>query len=225
MRVVAWNAKVGRSDKNFKNGLNDLIDALNPGVICLQEAKDYTSVLRNSFGNRFWVYTHTDWKESNDNPILVRQNYNKKERGDGWNTCRMDTGWEGPNGHQHPGRTWTYVLVDGIWIMSYHRVTGGKKKNRDAFAEEFDRTVDWINKKDPDGGSVLIVGDHNIGPKDGDKKGSKKIASVVSGNVAFDNEDPGIDYAIRRNQKVSTAERKGSYGSDHKAFLVVTPED
>lgn len=217
MKIVAWNAKVGRTDAAVKKSLGQIIDDHHPAVICLQEAKGYVDVARSVGG--YHTYAHGDWAESNDNFVMVRDNYDKKERGNGWNTLRCTTRWEGPHGQPHAGRTWTWVLVDGIYVMSYHRVTGGKAKNRSAFKEEYNRTVEFINARRAS--AFVVFGDHNIGPKEDTQFGSKQIASAVSGSCRFDPRDPGIDYAICRNQQ-GEVKRTKLYGSDHKMVLFTT---
>lgn len=222
MRVVAWNAKVNRSDDGFGDALGNLIRDLNPGVILLQEAAAYVNVMRNRFDNEWRTYAHGDWNESNACPVMVNRRYGKKERGaeHGWDTVRCHTGWTGPNGHKHPGRTWTWVYVDGRFLLSLHRVTGAKKKNKQAAQEEYATLVDYIDWRP--GESVVLFGDHNIGPKEKNPDWSSwHIADHVNGSTRFDPDTPGVDYAICRNQK-GTVSRKKPYGSDHKAVLLTT---
>lgn len=225
MKIVSWNVEVNRSDDEVKKALKNLISDHGPNVICLQEAKQNVDMLKNHFGHDnggdWWVYAHGEWDESNNCPVMVRDNYSKKSRGDGWDTLRTTTTWEGPNGNKHKGRTWTYVLVDGIWIMSYHRCTGGKSKNKSASQEERRVTVDWINQRDS--GPVLVFGDHNYNPKEQDPGWSSwNIANDVSGSVRYDKDEVTVDFAICRNLKAQTVERVGSYGSDHHAVKFVT---
>jgi exonuclease III len=224
MRIVSWNAEVNRTDDEFGDALANLIRDLNPGVICLQEAGAYVNVCRNRFADDWWTYAHNDWNEANNDPVLVSRRYAEKQRGDahGWNTLRNKTGWEGPHGHAHPGRTWTWVYVDGRFVMSLHRVTGGKKKNKAAFKEERANLVAWIEARPDD--PIIVIGDHNIGPYDKATAGSWEVAYDVSGSCRHDDDDAGIDYAVCKRQKASEVKRVGSYGSDHKALLFVTAD-
>lgn len=216
MRVVSWNAEVNRSDSEFRSGFDKLVAAHNPAVVLLQEAGDYIDCLKNSYGNKWHVYAKTGWDESTNCPVLVRSSYNAKSYGDpnGWGTVRMSTGWEGPNGHAHPGRTWTYCKVDGHWFLSLHRVTGGNAKNKSAFHEEYDELVAWIGAHDDI--PTLVFGDHNCHPGDRWKGASVLVAEAVHGNLAHPG--GGIDYAIRRNYRGSVT-KGNAYGSDHQCVI------
>ena len=213
MKVLTWNAKVGRPNDEFGDALQQLIRDTEPDVIVLQEAGKYTEVLKKRFGKKWYVYAKSGWDESDMNPVLVwKKGHQKKKYGKGWGTVRTHKTWTGPQGGDHKGRTWTWVHVDEHRIMSYHRCTGGKDQNKDAFVEEYDVTSGWIRKQTV---PVIIFGDHNCGPKATHKGSSKKIAQSVDGRVIFDTEEPGIDYVLSKGVRGTTNRLKKDYGSDH----------
>lgn len=229
-RIVSWNTKVGRGDDAIVSALKSLIKDLNPDVICLQECKGYANAIRHEFGvnngGQWQVMFTNDWPEAQSNPVLVHKRYGHNEHGepDGWNTLRTHKTWTGPQGGDHQGRTWTWVKVGGIYVMSLHRATGMTKGNKDAGQEEAATIEDWMRKKGLDQ-RFVIIGDHNIGPKkDSPAWSSKQIALNVGGSVRFDKDDPGIDYAITRNVKAQNVARKQKYGSDHRAVVFVVEQ-
>jgi endonuclease/exonuclease/phosphatase family metal-dependent hydrolase len=215
-RVVSWNMKVGRNHQTVLDGLADLIKATNPSVVCLQEAKGYVGDLRKRFGNQWHIYAQNDWEEAADNPVMtLAAQYKGKKRGDpnGWDTLRTTTHWVGPQGGGHKGRTWTWAKCDGLWVMSFHRVTAGKDKNQAAFRETYDNVGKWIGGHSP----CLILGDHNCGPGATFAWASKPLAQTAGGTISAPSSG-GIDYAIQHNVK-GTVVTKGNYGSDHPAIL------
>lgn len=225
LRVVAWNCKVNRPPGDVANGLRNLIQDQDPDVVCLQEAGDYVSKIKQEFGvdhgGAWRVYCHNDWTKANDCPVMVHKRFNAKTRGDpdGWNTIRTKTEWTGPSGHTHKGRTWTWVKVDSRFVCSFHRCTGGKGKNKASAKEEYDVMCEWISDRTDE--RIIVLGDHNIGPQEQDPYWSSwGIADHCHGSTRFDNGDAGIDYAICRNQKGDVVRTK-TYGSDHKAVRIV----
>jgi endonuclease/exonuclease/phosphatase family metal-dependent hydrolase len=219
MRIVSWNAKVGRPNDEFERDLRELIADQKPDVICLQEAGKYTQVLRNKFTD--WnTYARQGWSESDMNPVMVKKKplWRKRKRGKGWDTLRTKTVWEGPQGGEHTGRTWTWVQVGGMRIMSFHRCTGGKDKNKAAFVEEARVVTPWIESNVK---PTFVFGDHNCGPRQDHKGASHNIAQAVNGRVLFDAADPGIDYAIADGVKGTVRHLNKKYGSDHRAVLFV----
>jgi exonuclease III len=214
LKIVSWNTKVGRGDKVVGDNLHDLIQDTDPDVICLQEADGYVDMLKNRYGDHWWVYAKNGWEESQHNPVMVRKSVDEKKTfEEGWNVARYTTKWHGPQGGSHNGRTWTFVNVNGIWVMSFHRCTDGNGKNKAAFQDEFDRVVKWSsNRSKP----WIIFGDHNCGPKKTFKGASKNIANKVGGKIRHDG---GIDYAITKNLKGSVNHLNKSYGSDHAACV------
>lgn len=214
-RVLSWNAKVGRDNKQVTDGLADLIDNTNPDVVCLQESMKYVKSIRDRFGDHWFVYAHDEWEESNMNPVMVRKKgHDKQQRGEGWNTVRTATVWTGPQGGTHKGRTWTFVKVKDLWVMSFHRCTGGHDQNKDAFMEEFDQVLKWVKNRGES--PLLIIGDHNCGPKADFPGSSWRIKNKIDG--AITNTDAGVCYAIKRGIP-GTMVSKGAHGSDHPAIL------
>lgn len=212
--MVSWNAKVSRDPQQVMSGLRDIVGDLDPDVVCLQEFKGYMKALRDTFGGDWFIYAHADWDESNDNPLMVRRaGHEQLERGvkNGWDTLRTRTDWTGPHGNVHHGRTWTWAKVSGVWVMSFHRVTGGNGKNRAAFAEEHDAVVTWLGNHQP----AVVIGDHNCGPHVTTYPNtSRLIADHAGGGI---DHHGGIDYAIvvDANGEVTW---HGKHGSDHPAI-------
>lgn len=210
---------MNRSDDQVGDSLAQLIADWLPDVICLQEAQGYLDVLRNRFDCGWWTYAHKDWKESGHNPVLTRRDlYSQKHRGqaDGWDTVRTTEKWVGPQGGSHKGRTWTWVKVQGLWVMSLHRCTDGDGKNKAQFGAEYDALCKWMRNHSP----CVVLGDHNCGPKKTHPGASKLVAQAVGGACRYDDTDPGIDYALTLGRK-GTLERGKPYGSDHGATLLV----
>lgn len=198
------------------DGLATLIDSTNPDVVCLQEFKGYVGKARDRFGGNWFIYAHNDWAESNDNPVMVRKAGHEQAERDtknGWDTLRTTTDWTGPQGGTHHGRTWTWVKVSGVWVLSFHRCTGGKDRNQRAFMEEYDTVVTWIGNHTP----CLVIGDHNCGKSATFPGASKLIAQEVGGSLSG-HPEADIDYAIQTGVKGSL-DVKGSQGSDHRAII------
>ena len=216
-RVASWNCKVGRGDDAVGDGLRELIADHDPDVICLQEGMHYVDMLRHRFDGWF-VYARGGWPESDNCPVMVRKNgREKKEYGDGFNTLRYTTKWVGPQGGAHDGRTWTYVNVDGITVMSLHRCTGGKDKNAEAFYDEYQKLTAFLKDREK---PVVIFGDHNCGPSKTFKGASKNVATDTESKISHDG---GIDYVIRRGIK-GTVKHGKAYGSDHECAVFTVTE-
>jgi exonuclease III len=215
-KVVSWNTKVNRDPGTVGNNLQDLIDDTKPDIICLQEAGGYVSMLKNRFGEKWWVYAKSGWEESQMNPVLVwKKDRAKQTYEDGWNTLRYQTKWTGPQGGVHYGRTWTWVLVDDAVVMSFHRCTNGSGSNSNAFIDEHDKVVNWAGHRNR---PWLVLGDHNCGPAKTFAGSSKKIAMHTESWIRSDPADPGIDYAITHGME-GTVKHGKAYGSDHEAII------
>jgi endonuclease/exonuclease/phosphatase family metal-dependent hydrolase len=215
LKVVGWNCKVGRGDDAVAESLRALIADTHPDVICLQEAMHYVDMLRNRFDDDWHVYAHGGWPESTNCPMLVSRDHSKKSYDGGWDTLRTHTPWTGPQGGHHDGRTWTWVKVEGKVVASLHRCWGGTGRNSESFQEEHDKIAAFIDGRDE---PVLFLGDHNVGPRDDAAGSSKRIAHKVDGSVRFDEDEPGIDYALCKRIK-GKVKRTKTYGSDHKAVV------
>lgn len=211
--VASWNCKVGRDPDAVVKNVKALIDDSGAQVVCLNEAQGYTEALHRRFDEHFYVYAKQGWEKSDANPILVRRGQgNRQGYGQGWGTLRYKTPWVGPQGGDQHGRTWHWAKVDGINIMSLHRCTDGDGKNKEAFSDEYDALCKWIKQQDM---PVLIIGDHNCGPKVDYYGSSKNIAQHTESKISHDG---GIEYAIRNGVKGSIRHGK-SYGSDHEAVI------
>lgn len=213
--VASWNCKVGRDPDTVVKKVKALIDDTGAQVVALQEAKQYTEALHRRFDEHFYVYAKTGWPESTNCPLLVRRGQgNRQGYGQGWGTVRYTTPWVGPQGGHHDGRTWHWALVNGYALMSLHRCTDGDGRNSEAFQTEHDKLVAWIEAQEL---PVLILGDHNCGPKADYYGSSRRVAEHANGKVQAP--DGGhVDYAIKRDCPGSI--RLGhAYGSDHEAVV------
>ena len=213
-RVLAWNAKVGRKPTDVMAGLETLIESNDPDVVALQEFKGYVGQLRDRFAGKWWIYAHNDWPEANDNPVMVSHAFGQKHRGgeDGWNTLRTETEWTGPQGGDHQGRTWTWVKVAGVFVLSLHRCTDGNGRNSEAFTEEARHLTKWIRNHTP----AVVIGDHNCG-KGADFPGASRLVATDVGGRIKGIEDVPVDYALEHGIK-GTAKVLNGHGSDHRAI-------
>lgn len=214
-KVASWNVKVNRPNKDVTDGVKKVMDNTGAKVICLQEASKYIGALKDRFGEHWFVYHTSGWDEAADDPVLVHRSMRDKHGAEdqAWGTLRYTTKWTGPQGGVHQGRTWTWVKVGGLLVMSFHRCTGGKDQNADAFKVEHDKVVDFIKAQDMD---VLVFGDHNCGAKADFKGSSFRIAEHVGGKTR---DDGGVDYAITRGCGGSVRDTDKMYVSDHSAVV------
>jgi endonuclease/exonuclease/phosphatase family metal-dependent hydrolase len=216
-KIVTWNCRVGRGSKTVAKGLAQLIKDENPDVICLQEAMNYVTYLRLRFP--LWrIYCNRSWDEADNCPVMVRRTLPRgHRRRQGWGWVRVQQGWVyRPNNAEHPGRTWTWVMVAGVAIMSLHRVAGQTGENRKSLLEETDRLIDWLAKHE----KVVIIGDTNQSPRSSDPESLNAIAEDFDARLVFDKERPGIDYALVKGIEGGSYERTVSYGSDHDAGVL-----
>ena len=214
-KVVSWNAKVGRNAGSVMDGLGEILDNTGCDVACLQEFGGYVAAARDTFGVDWYIYAQGGWDESQMNPVMVRKaNHSKKQQGaeSGWDVLRTTTTWVGPQGGSHKGRTWTYVKVSGVWVMSLHRCTDGNGKNQAAFKEESQALTKWMQGHSP----CLVIGDHNCGPKATYYWASKPTSQAAGGNVSHPG--GGVDYALQLGVKGDVV-TKGKHGSDHAAVV------
>lgn len=214
MIVASWNCHVNRPATDVQAGLAALIKDVQPDVICLQEAYQFTDMIRDRFEG-YRLYAKQGWTQSDNCPVMIEANRDKKKYGETWGTLRCYTRWTGPEGVNHPGRTWTWVKAGGIYIVSLHRCLGGHGPNKDAYKEEFHVLQQFTRDAD---GPVLIFGDTNT-THTADHPGSmKNLAERVKGELRYDRKQPGIDYGLQRGIK-GTVKRTKEYGSDHKAAI------
>lgn len=218
-RVLSWNAKISRQPSEVMLGLANLIANTKPEVICLQECTQYTDEIRSRFGDQWYVYAQNDWHEANECPVMVsKRGHTRRKRGHGrgWDTLDTKIRWTGPEGGVHKGRTWTYVKVGGVWVMSLHRATDLDGKNRKACAEEHDRLVQWIGNHQP----CLVIGDHNCSARADFPGASSKVAEHSRSTLAFESGAGLVDYAIQHGTQ-GEIRVKDKHGSDHAAVLWV----
>lgn len=221
LRVIAsWNAHVGRSPLAVVAAVRCLIRDTNADVVCLQEARGYVTALRLAFP-RWRVYARAGWRDATHNPVMVRRALRRgRYYGRGWGTVRNRIGWE-YRGNPKPGRTWTWVRVDGVRILSLHRLAGiAHKANMASYAREAELLREWFDER---GGAALVIGDANAGPTHPHRDGLMRLAREVGAVVIADPDEPGIDYAVAHHVR-GHLERTNHYGSDHRAAVLTLKE-
>ena len=213
--AVGFNCHVGRSPAKVVTGLRRLIADTDADVIALQEARGYVTALKLAFP-AWKVYAKSGWPDSDHCPVMVRRNLPRGRRyGHGWGTVRIENGWT-YEGTPKPGRTWTWVKVDGTFVLSLHRVRGGHGGNSVSYLEEAHALREWFDDHD---GPMVAIGDANEGPVDTRPNTMLQIARKVGGRLIFDRDDRGIDYALARGL-TGHLERTDSYGSNHDAAVL-----
>lgn len=220
--IVSFNAQVGRGGPAMIRSVRQIIEA-HPrvSVFLFQESEGYVDDLRKSF--KGWkVYAKGGWPESDNCPIMVKRTaylprvkYQKN-----WGTLTCTRRWTGPKaGKRHPGRTWTWVKVGGIYVMSLHRLWGGEqdyKGNGDAYLEEARKLTEWtLNRQAP----VIIFGDTNCGFDERHKGSMRDIREGVNGRLIADKDKAGIDYALTR-KVTAEVRRSKDVGSDHNPVVM-----
>lgn len=212
--IVSFNGKVGRGGPAMVRSIKGIItDHPQVSVILLQESEGYVDDLRKHF--KGWkVYAKAGWPESDNCPVMVKRTayaprvrYKKT-----WGTLSCGLGWDGPHGQHHPGRTWTWVKVGGVYILSLHRVWGGEgfKGNDKAYREEGRKLTEWIKNHQP----AIVFGDTNTAWTATHKGSMRDIRAAVKGKLICDEDNAGIDYALVT--KLSAQVHRGKdYGSDH----------
>jgi endonuclease/exonuclease/phosphatase family metal-dependent hydrolase len=221
--IVSYNCHVGRHPAEMTRELRNLIRDTRADVICLQEARGYINAIRLAFP-RWKVYAKPGWPDSDHCPVMVRRSIPRgRVYGRGWGTVRIEQGWvyTGNGGATpKPGRTWTWVRVDGVHVLSLHRIPGKAGNNNLSYAEETHALREWFAEH---GGPMVAIGDANESPKDVNAGTMLAISRKVGGRLIHDKDDPGIDYACARELR-GHLERIGNYGSDHRAAVLTIKE-
>lgn len=235
-RIGTHNVRVGRGWRAVARGLREFIAAHDPDVIALQEARNYVLALRIAFATRWRIYAPptTAGPEARDCPVMVRRDLPRarRRRRGGWGWVQNRIGWRGPkHGWLHPGRTWTWVTVDGVAILSLHRVwtpprpTRGRGPNAPAYAEEAAALREWLDKHR----RAVVIGDANGSTTDPHPASMRATARATGAQLVDDHDDPGIDYAavkgldgkLRRLRRFgSTPDVPGDREPDHRAALL-----
>lgn len=220
MKIASWNAKVGRGDAAFVASLKQLIADIDPDLIAMQEAGGYVDAARKSFPG--WITVAAKgWTEANDNPIMVKRDGLGEP--DNRGHVRTTTAWVGPQGGTHHGRTWMWVRYGDRFVMSLHRCTDGDRTNRAASQEERGALLNWIRARE--GRQIVIVGDHNWSPKRHDPNWSSwSVSDDAGAKLEYNDDDPGIDFAIVKGVPVGEIRRGKRYGSDHEAIVLRVPD-
>lgn len=220
--VVSFNAEVGRGGPAMIKSVRGILeDHPSTDALLFQEAGGYVDDLRKAFGERWHIYAKSGWPESDNCPVMTRRQpgFPGRKYGGGWGTVRCHKGWVGPKaGLRHPGRTWTWVKVGKVYVLSLHRVWGGEqdfKGNGEAYLEEAKELTAWISRHQP----CLVFGDTNTGYHETHPGSMRNIRARVKGKLVADEDNPGIDYALLKgvNAKVH---RTVPYGSDHRAAVM-----
>ena len=221
--IVSFNAKVGRGGKAVIQSTMEILDD-NPGtdVIVYQEAEGYVDDLRRRFERGWNVYARGGRPESRMNPVMVRKHdaFPRRQYGAGWGVVSNNIDWIGPkHGLKHEGRTWTWVKVGQVYVMSLHRVTAGDGKNKKAYQEEATRLINFMERGNKPR-NIIVFGDTNTGYKATHDGSMRDIRAQVKGRLISDQQSPGIDYALTTASIKATMQRTKQYGSDHKAAVM-----
>lgn len=215
--VVSWNCKVGRHPQSVVAGLRGIIRDHDPEVVVLQEADEYVPAIRKAFNKHWYVYARNIGREGRQCPVMVRKAGHRRKyiKDGGWGTVHPKTRWEGPHGQPHEGRTWTWVYVSGAVVLSLHRCTGGRAKNKDAYLEEAKELIRFFARHA--GRQILVFGDTNteFGVVYGGSM--QQVANIVHGLLTGDR-PPGVDYMLSKGAR-GTVNRRKEYGSDHRAAV------
>jgi endonuclease/exonuclease/phosphatase family metal-dependent hydrolase len=221
--VVSYNTRVGRDGQDVVKSIRMILDQHpHTDVLCLQECEGYIEDLRRHFNGGWYVYCRAGWDESRMNPVMVRKSdgYPKRVYNKGWGTIINQAHWTGPvHGLDKPGRTWTWVKVGRLYVVSLHRATDGNGQNKRAYQEEARRLTRFFTAKRADA-SVLVFGDTNTSMKASHRGSMRDIRSIVQGRLIADLQDPGVDYALTTRNVQAWVKRTKEYGSDHKAVVM-----
>ena len=217
--IVSFNGKVGRGGNAMIKSVKDLLkDHPSTDVFCFQECEGYIEELRREFNGGWYLYVRGGWDESRMSPVMVRkaEGFPKREYGAGWGVVRNKLPWE--HKKRKPGRTWTWVKVGQVWVMSLHRVTDGNGENKRAYREEAKRLVNFMERGNDR--SIIIVGDTNTGYRATHDGSMRDVRAQVGGRLIADQSDPGIDYALTSQHISAHMRRTKRYGSDHQAAVM-----
>jgi endonuclease/exonuclease/phosphatase family metal-dependent hydrolase len=219
--IISYNAQVNRDIGAVVKSLRMMLrDHPHTDVVVLQEAQQYVDFLRKAFVGNWWIYGRKGRAEGLMNPVMVRKaiNFPKRKWGPGWGTIANTTDWIGPkHGLKHEGRTWTWVLVGDVYVLSLHRATDGAGQNRKAYLEEAGRLTQFFEKRQ--GKDIIVFGDTNTGIGADHPGSMQRIREKVHGRLIAD-EPAGVDYALTTRSITASVERTKTYGSDHKAAVM-----
>lgn len=218
--IVSYNAHVGRRGHEVIKSVRDILnDNPETDVICFQESQTYVEDLRRAFNGGWYIYAKGGWTESMQNPVMVRRSWAFREYGHGWGTVKNLKHWIGPvHDWDHPGRTWTWVKVGQLYVMSLHRATEGSGQNKRAYLEEAHRLEGFLERRGTK--PVVIIGDTNTAPRADHLGSMQKITEHTRSKLIVDEEEPGIDYALTSKGVDGVLNRTKHYGSDHKAAVM-----
>ena len=220
--IVSYNTKVARPGFEVVKSIRQILhDNPETDVLCLQEAQGYIDDLRRNFNGGWYLYAKSGWTESMQNPVMVRkkQGFPARDYTHGWGVVKNMRHWIGPkHGWDHPGRTWTWVKVGQLYVMSLHRATDGDGQNKRAYIEEAERLEGFMERRGQK--PVVIIGDTNTGLHAQHPGSMQKIKEHVRGKLIADADDPGIDYALTSKGVEGIVHRTQHYGSDHQAAVM-----
>lgn len=209
LRVIAWNAKVGRNPADVVAALAIAIERTDADVVILTEAAAYARPLRRLVG---WQVRHArGWAEARNVVVLVRNGLRVRRVVSVRNWRR----WVGPKlGKDHAGRTFLLVDIGARWrIVGVHRTPGGPGgPNAVAWAEEHARLARVADRPGSHRRALVIVGDQNCEADDRHPLSIGGLADTIGGQVVATHTK--VDHAIVRDA-TGRGTRHDYYGSDH----------
>jgi hypothetical protein len=221
--IISFNARVSRGDEAMIRSVKGILhDHAGTDVLLFQECAEYVDALRRTFSDDWIIYARDGWPESLHNPVMVRKDpgFPRRSYGAGWGTVRNKTRWIGPiHGLDHAGRTWTWVKVGTVYVMSLHRATDGDGQNRRAYLEEAGRLKEFMRRGQRPR-HIIIFGDTNTAYRAKHPGSMENIRADVKGRLLVDTRDPGIDYALVTRNVAAKVNRTENYGSDHLAAVM-----
>lgn len=210
LRIVAWNAKVGRKPVEFARQLELALSRTAADVVILTEAVAYAATLRGFLVG--WQVRHAHgWPEARNIVVLVRNGLPIR-RVVGIRNWRS---WVGPKlGKAHVGRTFLLVDIGTRWrIVGVHRTSGGPNgPNAPAWAEEHRRLARLADRPGSHRRALVIAGDQNCEADDRHPLSIGGLADTIGGHVVATHTK--VDHAIVRDV-TGRGTRHDYYGSDH----------
>lgn len=198
MRLVVWNAKVGRNHRGVVRATRRLLRNTEADALALLEATAYVGALRDGLPN--WRVQHP---LGSDVVLLTRITSIRPEV----DVIEHDLPWVGPKvGIHHEGRG--HLLVDGR-ILIVHRLTGGPEgPNADAFDAESDLIHDTLHGLE----RALCVGDQNA--TTGELAAWWRAQGMTPVRTTAK-----VDHGAERGLIVVARKLRRYYGSDHTPVL------
>lgn len=206
MKVLFWNARVGRRPKSVVRSLRRLVRRKAPGAIVLVEARDYVAALRAEFRSEYRL------RVSRDVVLLVRRDLKVGE------VEHLDhlTPWRGPKaGIEHAGRGHLAATIDGVRFVFVHMTPGGPSGGivtRGANRPSYDADRTLIRAAFRGAEIAVCLGDQNATIPEVWPFAARLGADVVETGSK-------VDHAFAKGVAVTGRRLRRRYGSDHFPVL------